>query len=628
MTTILHKRGTGIPSANDLSVGEIALDTSTGTAYTKLSNGTVVEIGGSGGDSAGAGMVISKTEPVDKVDGMQWLEADTGLVFIWDEDKWLQFPAGSEGGSSSGGGGGGASYPFTADGDISAGDPVYLKKSGRVANTQIKNSAVSPGKEFVSSSSKCVSICLDEGQNKFVVFYADVDDGNIGKAAVGTLSGGTMTYGSPVTFSGEMSFNFANQLSSVYDEDSGQVLVCWVDRATSSGRVIAGTVSGSSITFGPAFELSRVIRCGGLGYDPVAKVVIYQYITASDGGFVSILTNSGGTLSSVKEEVSVESWKSPNEYGCPVVHMSGAKIGSSSANALSYSHGANSYLRTLAIDPDALDLDFGPEFMVTTDGGSTGYSYGSENIGWSKEFQRLFAMFMNKNDSNSINVCSHSLSGSSFVRVFNSQIHGGPHNPYERFPSLAISKDGMNGAVCFPYTMGSDSCQVRVFTTLNESNLQLSGYYEIDNKDTDYTSIAYTGSGSNFVSAYVAKTSEGGAVGSSVGSSPLFNNLNLLIGFASEDAAYGDTVGVNMAGAVNAHQSGLIPSTEYKLNVSNGMTLEPWSNSHGAHNRVAVAVSEDSILVMARSAPWPTLRSNIADRLSEAQTMDISEGEE
>jgi hypothetical protein len=106
MTTILHKRGTGRPSADDLSVGEIALDTSAGTAYTKLSNGTVVEIGGSGGDSTGAGMVISETEPVDKVDGMQWLEADTGLVFIWDENKWLQFPAGSEGGSSSGGGGG------------------------------------------------------------------------------------------------------------------------------------------------------------------------------------------------------------------------------------------------------------------------------------------------------------------------------------------------------------------------------------------------------------------------------------------------------------------------------------------------------------------------------------------
>ena len=49
MTKILHKRGSGEPDAESLDVGEIALDTSAGAAYTKLSNGTVVEIGGGGG---------------------------------------------------------------------------------------------------------------------------------------------------------------------------------------------------------------------------------------------------------------------------------------------------------------------------------------------------------------------------------------------------------------------------------------------------------------------------------------------------------------------------------------------------------------------------------------------------
>ena len=124
MTTILHKRGTGIPSADDLSVGEIALDTSTGTAYTKLSNGTVVEIGGSGGDGYddtqiredlaqevqdrkdgdqllqdqldaipdSAGMVIQPDEPTDPVTGLQWMDSTTGRIWIWDEDKWLEFP--------------------------------------------------------------------------------------------------------------------------------------------------------------------------------------------------------------------------------------------------------------------------------------------------------------------------------------------------------------------------------------------------------------------------------------------------------------------------------------------------------------------------------------------------------
>jgi hypothetical protein len=57
MTVIRHKRGTGIPSPSDLKVGEIAIDTSTGTAYTRASDGRVVPIGGnsSGGDGGSSG---------------------------------------------------------------------------------------------------------------------------------------------------------------------------------------------------------------------------------------------------------------------------------------------------------------------------------------------------------------------------------------------------------------------------------------------------------------------------------------------------------------------------------------------------------------------------------------------
>jgi hypothetical protein len=41
---------------------------------------------------AGAGMVISETEPTDKAEGMQWLNPTTGLVLFWDDEKWLQMP--------------------------------------------------------------------------------------------------------------------------------------------------------------------------------------------------------------------------------------------------------------------------------------------------------------------------------------------------------------------------------------------------------------------------------------------------------------------------------------------------------------------------------------------------------
>ena len=99
--TIIHKKGAGIPSADSLEVAEIAVDIVTGVLYTKTQDGEIVEIAGDGG--GGAGMVISATEPSDPVDGMQWLESTTAIVWIWDEDKWLEFPAskgGSEGGTT------------------------------------------------------------------------------------------------------------------------------------------------------------------------------------------------------------------------------------------------------------------------------------------------------------------------------------------------------------------------------------------------------------------------------------------------------------------------------------------------------------------------------------------------
>jgi hypothetical protein len=92
-TRILHRRGKGIPSADDFSsAGEILIDTETGTGYTlRETDGSVVALGGDG-SGAGAGMVVSPDEPADPVDGMQWLESATGRVWIWDADKWLEFP--------------------------------------------------------------------------------------------------------------------------------------------------------------------------------------------------------------------------------------------------------------------------------------------------------------------------------------------------------------------------------------------------------------------------------------------------------------------------------------------------------------------------------------------------------
>ena len=92
MTEIILKQGVGEPSDSAVEVAELAIDSSTGDLYSKLTDGTIKQLNAGGG---GAGMVISESEPKDPVDGMQWLESTTAKVWIYDDGKWLEFPSAS-----------------------------------------------------------------------------------------------------------------------------------------------------------------------------------------------------------------------------------------------------------------------------------------------------------------------------------------------------------------------------------------------------------------------------------------------------------------------------------------------------------------------------------------------------
>lgn len=61
------------------------------------------QIDGLAGGGVGGGMIISDSEPSEdeRVNGTMWLDTTTGIVWIWDEDKWLEFPAGGAGGAGS-----------------------------------------------------------------------------------------------------------------------------------------------------------------------------------------------------------------------------------------------------------------------------------------------------------------------------------------------------------------------------------------------------------------------------------------------------------------------------------------------------------------------------------------------
>jgi hypothetical protein len=133
---------------------------------------------------------------------------------------------------------------------------------------------------YNSSQSEYNQIAFVPGTtNKFLLSYND-------SALIGTLSGTTLTYGSPTAYySGTHAF-----ASLSVDEASGnKFVIAYRDQSNSSqGAVVSGTISGNTVSFGsptvftPDFTTNTVVA-----FDPNTAgnfVVVYKDVDNSDSG--------------------------------------------------------------------------------------------------------------------------------------------------------------------------------------------------------------------------------------------------------------------------------------------------------------------------------------------------------
>ena len=88
--TIIHKKGSGVPSAESLEVAEVCVDIVTGILYTKLLNGEVVAI--SSPDGGGSNVSVSDDMPTDPESGDMWYctKDDNEGMFVFDNGVWFE----------------------------------------------------------------------------------------------------------------------------------------------------------------------------------------------------------------------------------------------------------------------------------------------------------------------------------------------------------------------------------------------------------------------------------------------------------------------------------------------------------------------------------------------------------
>jgi len=142
-----------------------------------------------------------------------------------------------------------------------------------------------------------LSVVFDNSNSKVVVTYMDGDNSNFGTAIVGTVSGTSISFSTPVVFeSTTTSF-----ISSCYDTSNSKVVVFYRHSGNSNiGSAKVGTVSGTSISFGTLSTFtSSVIGSSSAVFDTsLNKVVVcFRDVTNSSHGFVVVGEVSGADIS-------------------------------------------------------------------------------------------------------------------------------------------------------------------------------------------------------------------------------------------------------------------------------------------------------------------------------------------
>ena len=197
-------------------------------------------------------------------------------------------------------GGGQNSVEFVASGTVASGKPVILNANGTV--TQVAQSAISAAVGTAANTVLVsdIAVAYDSTNNKVLLAYRDNNTGK-GMAQVGTINGTSISYGTAAEFAGSIAGDSYRRIGICFNSTEGKFVIVYRDSSiNNSGRAIAATISGTSVSFGSsAVFTSDVTNSQACSFDSASNKVVIVYANDSDGndGYGVVATLSGTSLS-------------------------------------------------------------------------------------------------------------------------------------------------------------------------------------------------------------------------------------------------------------------------------------------------------------------------------------------
>ena len=432
---------------------------------------------------------------------------------------------------------------------------------------------------FESDTSYYASAIYDSSNNKVIIAYNDYNNSQNGKAIVGTVSGTSISFGSPTVFN---SNGTTQHISATFDSNSNKVVIAYLDRGNptygTAGTAIVGTVSGTSISFGSP-TLFNTANSGSIStvYDSTNQKVVVAYCDYGDNSYgkAKVGTVSGTSISFGSETTFNPG--STNQYTSSTFDSSNGKV------VIVYKDNGNGA--------------YGTAIVGTVSG--TSISFGSESVFNSGNTGTVKAVYDSTN--NKVVVAFQDIPNSDRGRAIVGTVSGTSisfGSPVTFTPtytnSFSVTFDSTNNNVVITYRDGGWSYYGRAIVgTVSGTSISFGSPFVFESANTNRISSTFDSSNGKLVVAY---TDNGNSYyGTAVVFTPITmttiytTNLTAENFIGISDASYtnGQTATIQISGSIDDAQSGLTPGQKYY--VQNDGTLSETADDPSVFAGTAVA---------------------------------------
>ena len=448
----------------------------------------------------------------------------------------------------------GGTITAVASGSLATGQTVVLNTDGTVTAVSGSNGVTGTPVIYNSAaSSNYMGSVYDPVTGKIVIAFVN---GQLGGsyAIVGTVSGSTISFGSPILFA----LTSGVQFSLAYDSVNSKVVIAYANFNGSiyEAKTIIGTVSGTSISFGTAVSFQSVdnTRSIAIAYIGSGKIIAFaatgaSYATGFFAGTISgtsisfgilAISSTSGLTNCGPKAISYDSVN--NKFVCTYSNNSPAVftiVGSVSGTTVTL--GAASTVSSISIGnyttSSTYDIASG-KTVITYGNNSTTYV----NVGTISALTLSLGTAYTLPSGNSLFVNpSYDVSNSRIIFVYDS---------------------GLNLVYSVGYVSGSTisiSSSATILTTTLASN--------------SYCVSCYDSTNIKIVASYIDSSTVGDALVFQSESSNL--RTKPFIGFSSSAYSNGNTATINIIGSTDSNQSGMSIGVAQYVQANGSLGIAP-----------------------------------------------------